>query len=201
MKLTKGEFKVMIKECIKELIKEGAFNQALHEAGIGKLVNKTGMTSAPKQTAPSAQGYKDPVLAERARAAARRITGLDEDIDNMVPDSFSSGGDTESLQETPRLSSNPGLQNLVEGTARMMAKGDNRLAESYAAIFADTAMNTLPKMMMNDPNRQGYGNLAAAGLQGNVEKVKSEELEKLAPTGDVTRWATLAFGTNPSGKR
>lgn len=200
MKLTKGEFKVMIKECIKELIKEGAFNQALHEAGIGKLATKPSSGLVPKgvNQPASSKSVKDPMLAERAKMAARRIAGFEDEIDSMVPDSFAEG-DEGTMQETKMI--NPGLQNLVEGTARMMAKGDNRLAESYAAIFADTAMHTLPKMMMNDPNRQGYGNLAAAGMQANVEKVKSEELQMLAPTGDVTRWATLAFGTNPTGKR
>ena len=38
MKLTKGEFRLMIKECIRELITEGAFNQILTESISGNVL-------------------------------------------------------------------------------------------------------------------------------------------------------------------
>jgi len=181
MKLTKSEFKAMIKECMRELIKEGAFGQTITESKTTKPKTAQQPTSRLGSTA-----GRDPMVAERARLAARRMAGAEDELDAMMPAGYESGP-TSQIQ-------NPGLQNLVESTARMMAKGDSQLAESYASIFADTAVNTLPQMMANDTDRRGYGNLAAAGMQGQVEKVNEQELQSLAVAGDMSRWAAVAFG-------
>lgn len=192
MKLTRGELKSIIKECFKELIKEGVFD--------GQLVSessRSGRVSSTSKASNKTTTQTDPYAVERARAAARRMAGADDDEFVGLPPLSSNSGPVEEAT----IHNNPGLQNLVEQTARMMAKGDTQMAKDYAAIFADTAVNTLPQMMMNDPNRQGYGNLAAAGMQAQVEKVKPEELKSLAPTGDITRWATLAFGNGIPEKK
>ena len=182
MKLTKAEFKGMIKECIKELIKEGAFNRALKESGL--------ITSSPQQQ--QQQPRRAPVDTARVRSAASRMAGYDEFVGGAEADEIQS-------QTNDYMNSSPGLKALVESTANMMAKGNKQDAGVYADIFADTAMNTLPKMMMNDPNRQGYGSLVAAGMQATQEQVAPEQLEALAgPRKDITHWARLAFGGKPS---
>ena len=185
MKLTKSEFKAMIKECMRELIKEGAFGQTITESKNTTSKQKMVQPTSTRLTGPAS---RDPMVAERARMAARRMAGAEDDLDAMMPPGLS---DTASPSAQIQ---NPGLQNLVESTARMMAKGDSQLAESYASIFADTAVNTLPQMMANDTDRRGYGNLAAAGMQGQVEKVNEQELQSLAVAGDMSRWAAVAFG-------
>lgn len=87
------------------------------------------------------------------------------------------------------------LKKLIEATSTQMSKGDNKMANAYASILADTAMNTLPQQMAQDPSRNGgYGALAAAGMQGAQEKVAPQELQAIAPSGDMSHWAKLAFG-------
>ena len=49
MKLTKGEFRLMIKECIRELITEGAFNQILSESISGNVLPNSGIASGQPQ--------------------------------------------------------------------------------------------------------------------------------------------------------
>jgi len=182
MKLTKAEFKGIIKECIKELIKEGAFNKALKESGLGGM-------ALTNQQAPV---RKPSVDTARVRSAASRMAGYDEFVGGAEADEIQA-------QTNDYMNSSPGLKALVENTANMMAKGNKQDAGVYAEIFADTAVNTLPKMMMNDPNRQGYGSLVAAGMQAAQEQVAPEQLEALAgPRKDITHWARLAFGGKPS---
>jgi len=182
MKLTKAEFKGIIKECIKELIKEGAFNKALKENGLGMV------SSGPSQQT-ARRALVDPA---RVRSAASRMAGYDEFVGGAEADEIQT-------QNSDYMNNSPGLKALVESTANMMAKGNKQDAGVYAEIFADTAVNTLPKMMMNDPNRQGYGSLVAAGMQAATEQVAPEQLEALAgPRKDITHWARLAFGGKPS---
>ena len=49
MKLTKGEFRLMIKECIRELITEGAFNQILSESISGNVLPNSGIVAGQNQ--------------------------------------------------------------------------------------------------------------------------------------------------------
>lgn len=49
MKLTKGEFRLMIKECIRELITEGAFNQILTESISGNVLPNSNIGTISSQ--------------------------------------------------------------------------------------------------------------------------------------------------------
>lgn len=49
MKLTKGEFRLMIKECIRELITEGAFNQILSESITGNVLPNSATVTGQNQ--------------------------------------------------------------------------------------------------------------------------------------------------------
>lgn len=182
MKMTKSDFKGMIKECIRELIKEGAFNE------VANVVLESAGTT-PKSSIRAAasdminQPKKNPVDAARARSAAMRMAGYN---DFMPEDTGAS---------MPSAPMNDGLKKLIEATSTQMSKGDNKMANAYASILADTAMNTLPQQMAQDPSRNGgYGALAAAGMQGAQEKVAPQELQAIAPSGDMSHWAKLAFG-------
>ena len=181
MKMTKSDFKGLIKECIRELIKEGAFNEVAAVMAEGVKPN-TSIRAASKELIQK----KNPVDAARARGLAARMAGYDE----FMPDGFD-------LNESnmPTMPINENLKKLIETTSSQMSKGDSKAANAYAAILADTAMNTLPQQMAQDPSRNGgYGALAAAGMQGAQEKVAPQELQAIAPSGDVSHWAKLAFG-------
>jgi hypothetical protein len=186
MKLTKADFKSIIKECITELIKDGSFNEVLRES-MQDLGNTPLPAAAPKRKSAQDLLTANPVNSAMARAAAARMTGYD---DYNVP-----GMNSDDLSEMTNMPVNQNVLKLVETTAAQISKGDSKSANAYAAILADTAMNTLPQQMAQDPSRGGgYGALAAAGMQGHQEKVAPQELQAIAPSGDMSHWAKLAFG-------
>jgi hypothetical protein len=180
MKMTKNDFKGLIKECIRELITEGAFNEVASVMAENVKPNSSIRTAARDMIE-----NKNPVDVARARAAAARMAGYDE-----------VGFGNENISEhVPSAPMNQNMKKLVEATSAQMSKGDNKMANAYAAILADTAMHTLPQQMAQDPSRNGgYGAMAAAGMQGTQEKVAPQELQAIAPSGDVSHWAKLAFG-------
>jgi len=180
MKLTKTEFKAMIKECIRELVKEGAFNEVLTEE-VSNAVKTNRVASGDMIS------KKNPVDVARARSLAARVAGYND-----------FGGNSEDTSDIPMSTTMPmneSLKKLIETTSSQMSKGDSKAANAYAAILADTAINTLPQQMSQDPSRgSGYGALAAANMQNVQEKVAPKELQAIAPQGDIGHWAKLAFG-------
>jgi hypothetical protein len=179
MKMTKSDFKGMIKECIRELIKEGAFNDASIMSESARASSATNRTASNDMVS-----QKNPVDVARARSAAARIAGYDD----------MGLGPSENIP-TQTAPMNQNMKNLVEAASSQMSKGDSKMANAYAAILADTAMHTLPQQMAQDPSRNGgYGAMAAAGMQGAQEKIAPEQLQAIAPAGDLGHWAKLAFG-------
>ena len=177
MKMTKSDFKGLIKECLRELIQEGAFNEVATVMAENVKPN-TSIRAAAKDLV---QQKKSPVDVARARSLAARMAGYDDFASEM--------------SDAPSGPINENLKKLIEATSSQMGKGDSKAANAYAAILADTAMNTLPQQMAQDTSRGGgYGALAAAGMQGAQEKVAPQELQAIAPQGDVSHWAKLAFG-------
>lgn len=183
MKMKKSEFKAMIKECIKELIKEGAFNQALKENGlIGESVqaNKS-----------SASVISDSAKQAHARAIAMRMAGADDISDMMSPGSRIV--DDSGLTSPSQGVLDPRMKQIIESTAHGIARGNKEEAQQLAAILADTAVNTYPQQMMNDAGG-GVAAMAQAGMQAHQESVSQEDLEQLmGPHKDLNRWATVAF--------
>ena len=180
MKMTKSDFKGLIKECIRELIKEGAFNEVATVMA-ENVRPDTSIRAAAKDLIQQNQQKKNPVDVARARGLAARMAGYDD----FIPET----------PDMPSVPMNENLKKLIETTSVQMGKGDSKAANAYAAILADTAMNTLPQQMAQDPSRNGgYGAMAAAGMQGAQEKVAPQELQAIAPSGDMSHWAKLAFG-------
>ena len=94
MKLTKGEFKLMIKECIRELVGEGAFNQVLTESLPN---NRDGAEQSHRRTEQSI----NPHLSNLVQQAAKMVTSARPQQAD-VPDPVSGGG-----LENPRQLSRP----------------------------------------------------------------------------------------------
>lgn len=177
MKMTKSDFKGLIKECIRELIKEGAFNEVANV-----MAENVKPNSSIRIAARDMIEKKNPVDTARARNLAARMAGYDD----FVP---------ESSEMNSSMPINENLKKLIETTSNQMGKGDSKAANAYAAILADTAMNTLPQQMAQDTSRGGgYGAMAAASMQGAQEKVAPQDLQAIAPSGDMSHWAKLAFG-------
>lgn len=78
MKLTKGEFRLMIKECIRELITEGAFNQILTESISGNVLpNVASVSGQPQQVAINSsqnQANVNPHLQNIIQNTAKMVT-------------------------------------------------------------------------------------------------------------------------------
>lgn len=200
MKLTKSEFKTMIKECIKELITEGAFDTVLEESMHSQRRPQTPAkpTAGEKVKRRPLPGAADPRMAQRLKETAKRIVSDGEDYryGGFYGASPAASQEPGMMMEDEGMQAPaPGLQRLVESTATTMAKGNQALASQYAAILADTAVHTLPKQMANDPSRSGYAGLTGLGAHTQVEKVHEADLQNLAPAGDMSHWAALAFGT------
>lgn len=200
MKLTKNEFKAMIKDCIKELLKEGAFDNALLEAASQNRRVPSAFAGGNKTTAQPSQ--RSLIDSQKAKAIARKLAGADDF--RYGPGLAGVGGDfsddlPEDLASVRLTQQAPGLQKLVESAAQNVARGDQGLASQYASIFADTALNTIPRQMAEDPQRGSYAGLAGLGAHQQVEKVTTEDMQRFAPMGDMSHWAQLAFGT--AGKK
>lgn len=179
MKMSKADFKGMIKECIRELIKDGAFADVLAEG-------------TNKQTAPKQNSF---------RAAAKELIAENPkvDKDKLKAQAAQMSGYYQGAEEGYSASDakpiNEHVKKIISATANEMGKGNSKLSNAYAAIFEDTAMHTLPQQLANDTGTgSGMAALTAAGMQHQEEKVAPAQLESMAVGGDMGRWAQVAFG-------
>ena len=180
--MTKADFKGIIKECIRELVKEGAFTEALTE------------------------GVKQPVTKEQSsfRAAAQELISNAPKVDpeKLKAQAAQMSGYYEGAESTPDARPiNSHVKKLIEATANEMGKGNSKLSNAYAAIFEDTAIHTLPQQMANETSGgSGMGAMQAAGMRNQEEKVAPAQLEAMAVEGDMSRWARVAFSGKTSPK-
>jgi len=180
MKMTKADFKGMIKECIRELIKDGAFADVLAEGANSKQ-------TTPKQNSFRAAAQElisdaPKVDKDKLKAQAAQMSGYYQGADES-----SSVSDAKPINEH--------VKKIISVTANEMGKGNSKLSNAYAAIFEDTAMHTLPQQLANDTGSgSGMAALTAAGMQHQEEKVAPAQLEAMAVGGDMTRWASVCFG-------
>lgn len=171
----------MIKECILELAQEGQLNDiSIETKERARPVNHIKKPNLQENS------YGDLVERERLRSKLRQ-NFVEED---SYLQQFNSDQGFESIpQRQPRVGVARDKM-LIENLALNMAKGDPSHAARYAAIFADTAVNTVPQQAA-----AGDTDGAAPYMtNGNMTEVVSHEgLQKLSG-GDVSRWATVAFG-------
>jgi len=179
MKMSKADFKGMIKECIRELIKDGAFADVLAE-GTNKqpAPQQSSFRTAAKELISTNAQVVD---RDKLKAQAERMSGY-----------YEGAGDMPNAQTARPV--NDHVKKLISMTANEMGKGNAQLSNTYAAIFEDTAMHTLPQQLANDTSvGSGMGALQAAGMQNQKEQVAPAQLEAMAHDGDITHWAKLAF--------
>lgn len=179
--MTKTQLKTLIKECILELAKEGQLIEA-------ETTNNQPMQAVTYSQKANLQerSHGDLIERERLRSTIRQSFVEEEPYMQQIN---SNQGFAPSFRKPSRVESSPDKM-LIENLAMNMAKGDPSHAARYAAIFADTAVNTVPQQAAAG-DTQGA---APYMTNGNMTEVISHEgLQKLSG-GDVSRWATVAFG-------
>lgn len=173
--MTKTQFKNMIKECLIELIQEGQLNEIAVPAKPANVFEHASNQSA----------FQSTINREQIRSTIRN--------NFLEPNNEfqSQASHTYSLNNAGPSQLSHGKQTLIEGLALGMAKGNPEHAATYAAIFADTAMHTVPKQAAYG-DTQGASGFVSHGA-GMTENVSTESIQQLAG-GDMSRWATVAFG-------
>lgn len=171
----------MIKECILELAHEGQLNE---------IASRSNQVAQPTQylqkTNLQERSYSDLIERESLRSKLRQ-NFVEED--SFVQQINSDQGFAQPAQRQARV----GLSHdkvLIENLALNMAKGDPSHAARYAAIFADTAINTVPQQAAAGDTEGAAPYMANGNM---TEVITHEGLQKLSG-GDVSRWATVAFG-------
>lgn len=106
----------------------------------------------------------------------------------VAPASPSSSG-AESASTQSGGTSNNKLNEAVQLTARMVAKGDPRKASLYESIIADTARTTLQKQL--SAQMTGGGELNEGAV---LPEEKAFDQAQLGAFAAKDRWALLAFG-------
>lgn len=181
--MSKADFKGMIKECIRELIKDGAFADVLAEG-------------VSKQTAPKQNSF---------RAAAKELISNTPKIDKdklkaqaAQMSGYYQGADGEDSVVSDDKPINERVKKIISATANEMGKGNSKLSSAYAALLEDTAVHTLPQQLANDTSSggSGIGIMQAAGIQNQKEKVAPDQLEAMAYNGDLGRWARIALASS-----
>lgn len=166
MKFSKGQFKEMLKECIRELIVEGAFDVALEEAAD---IYKEELKMVEQKHSKEISALKKQVK----EASAKRATQLNDQPSSSVDrgnlrryleEQLVEGGGPDPL--------NDHLNNLVNHQARAAAGGDAKKAAMMHEIFADTARSMRDEKM------------------GIVSEGEMNELKFLG-AGDTNKWAKI----------
>jgi len=173
MKITKSELKLIVKECLVEILTEG-----LGDIGLA------GAQSYPARPAlPLNRQIQRPTGGQVSTSTSPLSTNQ-----LRQPLKSESLNSSQNLQLTPRRPP-PAVKESIKREA-----GGNKIMES---ILADTAMSTLPKMIQNE-GRQQVPSTAAGGVAEHI--VASANPEDIFGDETASKWASLAFADSPIKK-
>lgn len=194
MKTNKSQLKSVIKECLRELIKEGEFDGVIQEAA--------GSTNGSR----NADSFNNNQMRDKGsvRAAVSDMIG-----DGSAP-KVNTGDPATDLyfqrkkNEAPLNQGNTEDQNvsdpmkeMVKGAAQSVGAKNKKESQLFENIFLDTAQNTLPRMReMGDSG--GVDAVAQQSYSPEEAKQESEQLSTLRHDGNITNWAKIAFGNTDS---
>jgi hypothetical protein len=165
MKLSKSEFKEMLKEALVELIEDGEIS-----------LPESSLSSNPQESQ-SFNSDSRRSLRERLR---ERIAGEGDSSMMGEDDEFSQ---PQNYQENKRLS------DAVRMTALSVAKGDSSRSKVLESVFMDTARTTLQKQLNSE---MGMGVGGGSGPATPEERIQDQR--QLNAFEAKSRWAHLAFG-------
>lgn len=177
MKINRAQLKSILKECVKELITEGAFNNVIKE----------NMSSSP--SAPRHNNDESPNIwnANGVRRPAPN------DLQQNNYESHSPKNNSQYDHNVGQMGPNQRLQELAKTVAQNASGGNPKHARMMESIFADTAMTTLQKQLANG---DGGGNGVYVGEEYTQETQQADlaELQALGGGAPQGHWAALAFG-------
>lgn len=155
MKMTKSQFKTLMKECLAELINEGMFDKHLTKIVEGKQ-----------------GGYK-----------TNAGTGTGMLYGNGNPPSTSSTGNSEI---NPRL---------LQAVSNVVSQTPSGRKSMFEAIMMDTALNTLQNQIANGDGFGAAGTLSQETPMSPEVAAHDEAQLHAMSGGNMSRWATAAFGS------
>lgn len=169
MKLNRMQFKKILKECIKELIDEGAFNKVVKE------------NFQPG----SFESYSNP-----SRPVANDLVG------NQIAPAPDEPSPVQHFSSMGQGSPNDRLREVARMTALYSTNGDQKQAKVMESIFADTAMTTLQNQMGSEMSAGGGANGMYVGEANSKENEQIDQAQIQALNGGrpMNHWAALAFG-------
>jgi len=184
MKLNRLQLKSILKECVKELINEGAFNAVIKESFKGPVGNQQN-NSVTNEGIWNSNGVRRP--------AANDLQSFNNNAPSQYPQQ-----QQQQQSQTPQYDHNVGqmhpnarLQELARTVAQNSSGGNPKHAKMMESIFADTAMTTLQKQLgAGDGGGQGV----YVGEEYTPEAEHADVMELQALGAASGHWANLAFG-------
>lgn len=200
MQVTKKQFKALLKECIMELIDEGAFKSSFKEA-----ITESVQTSSKN----SLSG----ISTFDVMSSLKNNSSSNQTIDNegipqylnevLIPTKtiYEKSGLSQNVINQQQNQPNARLAALIQHTAAEQAGQNPSKAALMESIFADTAMTTLMNQR-DDPESRGISGLLPSETPITQQQASRERqaLETLAPSGDISRWAKVAAMSMQSKK-
>jgi hypothetical protein len=179
MKINRAQLKSILKECVKELITEGAFNNVIKE-NMGSTSNAPRNDNNDTSNIWSANGVRRP--APNDLQQNHQETHYPKNNNNNQYE-----------QNVGQMGPNQRLQELARTTAQNASGGNPKHAKMMESIFADTAMTTLQKQLANG---DGGGNGVYVGEEYTQETQQADlaDLQALGGGAPQGHWAALAFG-------
>ena len=168
MKLSKLQFKKILKECIRELIGEGAFDNVVTE------------------------NLSNHVPAQQPRRAANDfVSSFGGSLADQAASYQTAPYQAAPYQEEAHTDVRPNsrLDELTKMTAAQCAHGDPSQAAMMESIFADTARTTLQERLA----AEGGGGYARP-VDPQQDAREMAQLEQLTGGHGTGHWAALAFG-------
>jgi hypothetical protein len=144
---------------LKQILKECLMEILTEEPAVKQVFVEAARNKKPVQSKPTQPAKPNP----NAKNVAKQIAGYDED------------------EET-----DPMLMESINVMAAQASGGNKKQAQLMQAIFADTALNTLPMQ------KEVANGVAAGQVMGDMNSA-GVDLDELALGGDMTRWANISF--------
>ncbi|MFA6050795.1 MAG: hypothetical protein WC761_06425 [Candidatus Paceibacterota bacterium] len=178
MKINRAQLKSILKECVKELITEGAFNNVIKES----------VNAAPK----SDNGNNDSANIWNGNGV-RRPAANDLQQQQNYQESTPTPKNNQYDYNVGQMNPNQRLHDLARTVAQNASGGNPKHAKMMESIFADTAMTTLQKQLANGEGG-GHGVYVGEEYTQEIQQADMAELNALGGGAPQGHWAALAFG-------
>lgn len=186
MKLNRSQLKSILKECVKELINEGAFNAVIKESFRGPVGNQQQNNQNSSEGIWNANGVRRPAAND-----LQTLQSFGNAPQQMMHQQQSQQSAPQYDPNVGQMHPNARLQELARTVAQNSSGGNQKHAKMMESIFADTAMTTLQKQL-GAGDGGGHGVYVGETYTAEAEHADVMELQALGAASG--HWANLAFG-------